>query len=437
MTSKVDDFLVAGGDLRAAPRLAVTPTLADEALYGLAGRIVRALAPYTEADPVAILAHLLVGLGNLVGRGPHALVESTEHPCGEFAVLVGPTSKGRKGQAWSTPRKLLREADPSWTTRIKTGLSSGEGVIYNVRDARWGYDKKGNRVLEDEGESDKRLFVIEPELAIVLRRMNGEANSLSGVLRDSFDTGDLSTLTKNSPLRASGAHVSIVAHTTQDELVTELTEVERANGFANRFLYLSVQRSRVLPEPAPVPDTLLDPFVSDMRAVVDWAKSPRVIARDPDAKRIWAGVYPTLSEGEPGLIGAVLARAEAHALRLSVLYAVLDRSPVVRPEHLHAALALWGYADASARKIFGERLGLAVADTILAALKKRDELTSTDLMHLFDRHKSADEIKATLDLLKDAGRITFRQEATGGRPATYWRLAKKAKEAKEGPDDGA
>jgi hypothetical protein len=53
------------------------PAPVDEAAYyGLAGDIVRTLEPQTEADPVALLIHVLVGVGNLAGgasfsRGRH------------------------------------------------------------------------------------------------------------------------------------------------------------------------------------------------------------------------------------------------------------------------------------------------------------------------------------------------------------------------------
>jgi hypothetical protein len=85
----LDDLVVAGAsaeDLTALPRLPWWPSLAPEALYGLAGRIVETVAPYTEADPVAVLAHLLVGIGNLIGSGPHALVGSERHPLRFYAA---------------------------------------------------------------------------------------------------------------------------------------------------------------------------------------------------------------------------------------------------------------------------------------------------------------------------------------------------------------
>ena len=426
-TQKIDDRIADGwtaADILNVRRIPITPTLAPEAFFGLAGRIVRAIEPYSEADPVAILMHLLVAVGNVLGRGPHALVEKTEHTCGEFVAFVGDTAKGRKGQAWSTPRWILGQVDEVWAkTRIKSGLSSGEGLIANVRDARWGTDKKGQQVLEDEGETDKRLLIIEPELATVLRRMQGETNSLSAVLREAWESGTLSTLTKNTPLRATGAHISVIAHTTRDELITSLTETDRANGFANRFLYLLVRRSKCLPDPSAIPDDVLAPLVDELRAVAQQQHHDRVLLRDDEARLLWAAVYPKLSEGEPGLLGAVLARAEAHVLRLSLAYAALDRSPVIRSAHLHAALAVWDYADASARRIFGDVLGLSVADIILAALRQHGLLTRTQIRDLFKRNKTAVEIEAALRLLVERGkaRRSMRPPSGGdGRPVEVW-----------------
>jgi hypothetical protein len=50
-----------------------------------------------------VLLHVLVGVGNLIGRGPHDKVEHSLHCCNEYVVLVGESAMGRKGQAWSTP----------------------------------------------------------------------------------------------------------------------------------------------------------------------------------------------------------------------------------------------------------------------------------------------------------------------------------------------
>src|SRR5262249_9150794 len=89
--------------------------LAEEALYGLAGDVVRTLEPGSEADPVALLVQLLAGAGSIIGRGPHFVVEADQHFGNEFFVLVGRTAKGRKGTSWGRVLQLLRAADSVWS----------------------------------------------------------------------------------------------------------------------------------------------------------------------------------------------------------------------------------------------------------------------------------------------------------------------------------
>src|SRR5262249_29165099 len=52
---------------------------AVEAFHGLAGDIVRAIAPYTEADPVALLLQGLTAFGNMIGRTAYFRVEGDLH----------------------------------------------------------------------------------------------------------------------------------------------------------------------------------------------------------------------------------------------------------------------------------------------------------------------------------------------------------------------
>lgn len=409
------------------------PTLAPEALYGLAGEVVAAIDPYTEADPVGTLAHLLAGFGNLISSGAHAKVQHDHHPGRFNLALVGCTSAGRKGTAWSTPRHLLAQVDEVWArSRVKTGLSSGEGLIYPVRDAREEQQAIKDRgrvtdyqtVIVDAGEPDKRLFIIEPELATLLKRMAGEGNTLSSVIREAWDSGNLSTLTKNSPMRATGAHISIIAHVTRDELLRYLTETERANGFANRFIWLLVRKSKDLPDGEAMPETILARLVDKLRGAVTFAKTVGEIKRDAEARELWHVVYRALAAEKPGLTGAILSRAEAQVLRLSVLYALLDRSDVIRAAHLKAAVALWEYAEASARYIFGDSTGDPVADRIYHALRTQGPMSETDLSNLFSRNREASRIQQALHMLNRTGIIVSEVEATGGRQKKLWRTTK-------------
>jgi hypothetical protein len=408
--------------------------LAEETLYGLAGDIVRAIDPHTEADPLAVLVTFLVMFGNTVNAGPHFLVEHTKHCVRLFVTLVGKTAKGRKGQSLSTARYLFDHIDQDWTrNRIASGLSSGEGLIFQVRDARFELNKDGKQVLVDQGEADKRFFLIEEELSGPLKIATREGNTLSAILRQAWDRGDLRPLTKTNPIRATGAHISIIGHITQEELLRHLTETEQTNGFANRFLWFLVKRSKIIPNPKGVPRALLEPLIARLRAAVDFARQTTVLVRDEEAEMLWAEVYPELSEGKPGLFGSIIARAEAQAMRLACLYALLDSSIVVQRVHLKAAIALWKCAQESARLIFGDSLGDPVADTILDALRRNHEgLTRTDISYLFGRHRKSGEIDRALGVLLAAGKARREEEQTGGRPVERWYEAKKAKEAKKG-----
>jgi hypothetical protein len=109
-------------------------------------------------------------------------------------------------------------------------------------------------------------------------------------------------------------------------------------------------------------------------------------------------------------------------MRLACIYALLDLSPVIRREHLEAALALWEYAEASAKYIFGESLGDPVADTILEALRRRKEgLTRTDIRDLFARNVSSERIARALATLQGANLARQTIEPTPkGRPVERW-----------------
>ena len=132
--------------------------------------------------------------------------------------------------------------------------------------------------------------------------------------------------------------------------------------------------------------------------------------------------YSALSADKPGLVGAVTARAEAQAIRLAMLYAMLDCKDQIDVPHLKAALAFWEYCEASARHIFGDRLGDPVADVILGALRNAgdDGLTRTNIRDLFGRHQSSDSTEVALGALLGKGLIRSESRATAGRPVEVW-----------------
>jgi hypothetical protein len=385
------------------------PTLDPAAFHGIAGRVVHTLEPHTEADPAGLLFSFLAAVGNIVGLGPHAVAEAMPHPVRLFTVLVGLTSKARKGSALAQIRGLLNLVDPTWTAAcILPGLASGEALIAEVRDGSG----------DDLGAADKRRLVEEPEFARLLAVAGRQGSTLSHYIRDAWDGRRLKNRTKRDQQQATGAHISLVGHITREELLRRLDDTEIANGFANRFLFALVRRSKLLPEGGNLDPAALDDLAGQVGRAVERACRVGTLTRSPDAKDLWAKAYEDFGDGGEGLAAAVTARAEAQALRLSVAYAVLDGSLTIEVEHLEAALAAWRYCEESALLIFGDATGDPIADRLLSEIRKAGDegLDGTRQRDLFGRHASGARLDQARAALEAKGLIISVQARTGGRP---------------------
>ena len=406
------------------------------AFNGLAGEIVRMIEPHTEADSAALLIQLLVAFGNIIGRNSYIVAENTRHYLNLFCALVGVSSKGRKGTSWNQIANILERIAEVWRkNRVADGMSTGEGLIWNVRDpiSETKPIKSSGRntgeyeqVTTDAGIDDKRLFLIEGEFARTLKCMERDGNTLSAVLRSAWDGGKLQSLTKSSAAQSTGAHVSIVGHITKDELKRLLNQTESANGFANRFLWVAVKRSKCLPEGGAIETVDFSGVEARLKSAIEFARGAGEVRRSEAARALWHSVYPELSEGKQGMLGAVTGRAEAQVMRLSAIYALLDNSFLIQSEHHHAAMAVWGYCERSAQWIFGTSTGDKNSDRILSALQESgiDGLTKTEISEqVFKKNLQANLLSDALRILHDAGLARFETERTGGAPSERWFLS--------------
>ena len=274
----------------------------------------------------------------------------------------------------------------------------------------------------DSGAADKRLLILESEFANALAVMERPGNTLSPVIRNAWDGHTLSTLTKNSPLKATDAHISIVGHITTAELRSRLNRTDLANGFANRFLFLCVRRSKLLPHGGNLSDEEIGALAERIGVAVEYAKTVARVIMTKEACGAWEAAYTDLSEDRDGLLGAITARAEAQVIRLALLYTLLDRKREIDVAQLRAALAVWEYCEASAVRIFGKALGDPLADEIHRALSHAGEagMSRTAIRDLFGRHQSAGRISAALALLTTNSRAKLETKITGGRPCETW-----------------
>jgi hypothetical protein len=379
------------------------PEMDSAALQGLSGEVIRVIGPQTEADPAALLASFLAAFGSAVGNKAGARADGAPHPARLFVVIAGDTAKARKGTSWQRIREVMQAADREWLKGVVTGLSSGEGLV---------------KAASSRG--DKRILVHEAEFARVLGVAGREGNTLSAVLREAWDGGPLRVMTRE-PLEAEGAHISVVAHITIEELQATMSSIQAANGFGNRFLFVCARRPQLLPSGGNLDDQEVAELGRKVRARIEEARKTPILRRTPEAEAKWDHLYRELALDTPGgVLGALVARAEAQLLRLSVAYALCDGSSRIEPRHLDAAHGFWRYCRDSTAHIFGDRMGNPEGELILSTLRSAGGcLNKTDLSRLLGKHLYGTRLDRALDFLEAHGKVQVDTvRGTGGRPKT-------------------
>ncbi len=300
-------------------------------------------------------------------------------------------------------------------------------MIFAVRDEikTWQVDKKskaGEWVITDPGIDDKRIFVLTEELSSALQAMAREGNTLSSIVRQIFDSGNLEPLTKSSKIKATGAHIGVVGHITIFELNQLLKENEIHNGLINRFLWFCARRQKVIPFPEPIPDNDLIVFQSEIRDIVFFANRTESISFSADGREIWGEFYPELSESKGGFIGAVLERAPALVLRMAMLFCLIDRTNRISEEQLKTAIMLWRYCEQSARYIFGDKeIKNPLSKKILDMLSEKP-LSMSEIYKGLSSHTESASIQITVKALIERNKVCVSTIKTNGRPCTIYSI---------------
>ncbi len=373
-----------------------------------------------EASPEAIGAQFIAAAGCFLGRTSVLNVGETPHRANEFVLAVGPTGQG-KGDAKHYALAAFEEADPLWFAHnVRGGLSSGEGLIHNVRDEEVrGQDRKGRNIVIP-GVRDKRFLLDEPEFTAVLKVITRDGNTLSNVLREAFDGKEvLATLTKTSPTKATGAHVGLIGHTTRADLRRYLADLDCRNGLVNRFLFVVTKRVEAIPRPSPMPANVRHEVAVALRSARAHAVQTPVVSWSEEAGNAWDRLYAKIRDPQPGLLGDITARGAAHVCRLALIFALLDKKQFIEERHLRAATSWWDVSLASARAIFGDRTGNSDADRILEELPRPGDYASlTELRERrFANKISAGRLADAIDLLISMKEIKTEERRSGGRPA--------------------
>lgn len=390
------------------------PQMSSMGFSGYMGRVAEAACKNSEADPVAVCSYFMARLGAMLGRKVFQHIGDVELHTRPYILIVGDTAKARKGTSEAFPNRLFNSAEEMLATSIPKlkvhsgGLSSGEGVGYELRDASDQLDAKGKSI--DIGVKDKRLFVVEAEFANVLTLCKRDGNTLSTTIRNLWDGKDISPLTKNSRWKASKPHCTIMAHVTGHEFLERISKNDMANGFLNRFIVVAVSRRKLVPNPKPTDRQVVESLAAELVKIIEFVianaddENPLEISFSDEAMTMWCNSYHDISAVRPGTEGRLLARTETYARMLAMIFAIMDRSLTINLVHLEAAFAWVDYWVNSIKVIFNDNRSVVEHNKTLENAEEirffiwrsGGSCTRSDISKSFNGHLNKNELDEAL-----------------------------------------
>ena len=397
--------------------------------YGLAGRFAFEASRQSEADPIGVLIHLLTWAGAYFGNKAVLRLGDVEAPPRLFSVTAS-SAGGGKGTAAAPVRKLmldyvnvnLRKMGLPLALYRDGPMSTGEGLAWAVRDPADTEDDDGNPT--DKGVADKRLMILEEEFAAVLQAARREGNTVSAAIRRFWDSGNFSPLTKNNRVTVTDAHVCFVGHITYEELVKRLEQSEYATALASRILWVCVRRTKIVAIPESISVAKMLRYSDEVAKAIQFSSDINELSLSSASLEIWSTLALSLAK----VNSPMSERARVQVLRIACIFALLDCTDQVTPQHLEAATHLWDYCLGSVAYIFeGEQN--EDEGKIMAALRKHGGLTTTQIrVNVFQQNIKSAAMNTLLKSLETQGRIRRsvrqRSDGRGGKPATIFELVK-------------
>ena len=216
---------------------------------------------------------------------------------------------------------------------------------------------------------------------------------------------------KGTPAIATRAMIGAIGHMTQEEfLLTDPALI--TNGLINRITWGNAYQARRLSNTQPIewPAKLLDWF----RDIYAYAHGPTDttvsggftppapvhVPLDPGAQLLWDKLYLYAPE-ETGTLADVLKRFFQQARKIALIYAICEKSSVIRYHHLEAGFGIAEHSRTNAKLIFADFGPNKNANRLLSALRRNPEGLQLEQMrkHVFNGKISGDEIHEAIIVL--------------------------------------
>lgn len=413
---------------------------------GALGRFIESETEFSEAPPIGVLANVVTRLSADIGRTCFISLGHKKLHLRVNWLCAGPTGVGRKGTAaeiadvvrraaFAAQESSLLEPASMQPARVLTSLSTGEGLISQVRTSKRKDDAPD---FQPPGLTDNRLLADCQEFSSVLKKASGKEATLSATLREAFDGNTLSNASITNAMAADQPHIVISASVPGGELVKLLSgdaAVEVSNGLLNRFAITYQVRNKILSHPLRGAQHVFDQFADAYRLALNtaWAAHCRYtvsaestvdLSISDEAMDCYDAWYvASQNDAVAPQVAALMARAPIFLRVYSAILALLRGSLCTEVGDIEAAKLLVKYWSASLEFLFSQGRQTAEAQQMQAdARRLLDRLSigvSVQMAELKDIGTAAQR-RATLDWAQRQSppMVALRraQNPGGGRP---------------------
>ena len=270
----------------------------------------------------------------------------------------------------------------------------------------------------DEGPTVSHLMVIE-ELATLLTRGGWEGSTLLSFLTETFDTPDRYEIPfRKNPVLVEEPTPSLVAGTTIEWFWKGMREIDVHGGFGNRIFFITGTPKPPIPLPAkPTPE-----IVAELRTILHGLQQYPVteLFLTPEANALWVEFYHAWKGTSwPELTTAAIKRIPAYIIKLSMVYACLEKTPLITKDQLQAAIMVGNYGAKCADRLMNRHRQHTVQgkceNRVLHVLQDVN-LPTWKIHRRISGSYTAEELARAIRALVTTGAILEASKTTRGEP---------------------
>jgi hypothetical protein len=381
----------------------------------------RWVTPTTDACEESIYAAGLLALSCAIGRSVSVNYAGVLYS-NLYVVIVGPTSVSRKTTVLRRARSVLQRAFTQDWLRWARSVGSAEGLLERFcRESEAGSGKSKQLVFAPI--PGQRLILDESEFTGLFVKMSRPATAnLLEVFLTLYDGEDYKPHTRSRPMEIQQPFFSILSATTPTMLEKRIDDIHLTSGLLPRFAFFQATPRTPIAYPELSSAEGLEQLALGLQRLSLYAQElSQSLELTPDARQAWEPVYISFQEEQRTIegIGAdLLSRMTALAMKVALIYAVMQGHRSIFEEDLHAGVSVARYCSDVALEMPLTRLDTSRAarldEKILGTLNGVPTFASTIHEQLSGRI-GAEELRRELTNLVGLGLLEEEKVILRGR----------------------